>query len=59
MADAKDEELENLRAILKDAHKPRNSFVTNIMSDLKSRLGARLQKRAIVERVEKQGKDAA
>lgn len=55
----KKEELENLRAILKDVHKPQNSFGTRLFQGLKLRLGARIQKKAIVERVEKQEKDAA
>jgi hypothetical protein len=60
VSNSENEELDHLRAILRDVHKPRKSFAKNVMSSIKTRMGARIQKKAIVDRIEKPSdKDAA
>jgi hypothetical protein len=55
----KDDEIERLRSILRDVHKPEPSFARNLMHGVKQRLGARIQKKAIADRIEKPVKDDA
>jgi hypothetical protein len=54
-----DQELERLRSILRDAHNPREPLVKKVMRALKTRLGARMQKKALSERSEKPKKEDA
>jgi hypothetical protein len=59
VSDSENEELDHLRAILRDVHKPRKSLARDFMRGIKTRFGARLQKNAIVERIEKPSKEDA
>jgi len=59
VSDPADQEIERLRALLRNAHDPGERFVKKVMRSLKTRLGARMQKRAISERIEKPKKDDA
>jgi hypothetical protein len=49
---AKNDEVENLRSILSHVHERRDSFVRRAVRRLMAGFGARIQKRAIVERIE-------
>jgi hypothetical protein len=55
----KDDEIERLRSILRDVHKPQGSFARDLMDGVKQLLGARIQKKAIADRIEKPVKDDA
>jgi hypothetical protein len=47
------DEIEHLRSILRDAHKPKRSLAKKVMRSVKDRLQARFHKQAIVDRLEK------
>jgi hypothetical protein len=47
------DEIDHLRSILCDAHKPKNSFTNNVIRGVKDRLQARFHKQAIIDRLEK------
>jgi len=59
VSDSNDQEIERLRSILRNAHDPREPFVKKVMRSLKTRLGARIQKKALSKRIDDLKKDDA
>jgi hypothetical protein len=59
VADPQDQEVEHLRSILKNAHDPHVPLAKKVFRALKTRLGDRMKKRAIAERIEKPRKEDA
>jgi hypothetical protein len=47
------DEIDHLRSILRDAHKPKRSLAKKVMRGVKDRLQARFHKQAILDRLEK------